>query len=303
MLDQLRPLAVFAKTAELGSFRAAARALSLSPSVVSYHVSELERRLALPLIYRTTRRLSLTADGEKLFAEAQQMVDAAERGLDVLSGRSQSITGSLRLTAPAFLAETAFCTDLAAFSTAHPNVTLTTSFADARSDLLRDGLDVALRIGRLESSTHKVRKLADMHRLLVASTSYAGARPKPRAPKDLASWSYIQLSSRPAEIVLTRARETKPSSISFSPRMSADSATAVRTLALAGAGLATLPEAFVRPEIERGNLVEVLPGWRLPLLPVFAVWPNSTRRAALTHRFLDFMSSRVAALFGLPSNR
>ena len=86
MLDQLRALAVFAKVADLGSFRAAARALGLSPSVVSHHVRELEARLALPLVHRSTRRLALTPDGELLVAEARAMVDAAERGLGAVTG-------------------------------------------------------------------------------------------------------------------------------------------------------------------------------------------------------------------------
>jgi DNA-binding transcriptional LysR family regulator len=179
VLDQLRSLAVFAKVAELGSFRAAARALALSPSVVSHHVGELERRLALPLLYRSTRSIALTPDGEQLVAAAREMVDAAARGLDAVSGRSAAPSGALRLTAPAFLAGTGLSRHLAAFSSKHPNVRLTVSFTDAPRDLLRDGLDLALRIGKLADSTHRTRKLAEMRRVLVASPRYAAARRPP----------------------------------------------------------------------------------------------------------------------------
>ncbi len=302
MLDHLRSLGVFAKVVELGSFRAAARALSLSPSVVSHHVSELERRLALPILYRSTRRLALTPDGEKLFQAAHEMLDAAARGLDAVSGRSESASGVLRLTAPAFLADTTFGHDLAAFTGAHPNVSLTVSFTDAPRDLLRDGFDLALRIGKLKDSTHKTRKLADMRRLLVCSPRYLHSRKTPRTPRDLGTWEYIQLSSRPAEIALTSQRVKKPVTIAFKPRISVDSAAAMRELVLAGAGIAPLPEVLVRADIDGGRLVEVLGSrWQAMLLGVYAVWPGNTQRAGLTLRFIEFMAPRVASLFAASS--
>jgi DNA-binding transcriptional LysR family regulator len=297
MLERLRALAVFAKVAELGSFRAAARALSLSPSVVSHHVSELEGHLSLPLLYRSTRRLALTPDGEKLLAAAREMVDAAERGLDAVSGRSATPTGTLRLTAPAFLAETRFSHDLATFSSAHPKVRLVVSFTDAPRDLLRDGLDLALRVGRLEDSTHKTRKLADMRRVLVGSPRYVGARKPARTPRDLETWDCIQLSSRPAEFTLNAPGTRKAVSVAFTPKVSVDSAAAMRELVIAGAGIATLPDVTARSDIERGRLVEVLPGWRTELLGVHAVWPHNAQRSGLTLRLVEFLGSRVAALF------
>lgn len=296
MLDHLRSLAVFAKVAELGSFRAAARAFSLSPSVVSHHVSELEARLELPLLYRSTRRLALTPDGERLVAAAREMVDAAARGLDAVSGRSASPSGTLRVTAPAFLAQTSLCHDLAAFSHDHPNVRLIASFTDVPRDLLRDGLDLALRIGRLEGSTHKVRKIADMRRVLVGAPRYLRSCKPARTPRDLESWSHIQLSSRPAELALL-APGKKPISIAFTARIAVDSAAAMRELVLEGVGIAMLPEVLVRSDLSQGRLVEVLPGWRAPVLGVYAMWPGNAQRPGLTLRFVEFISGRMAALF------
>jgi DNA-binding transcriptional LysR family regulator len=299
MIDELRALAVFAKVVELGSFRAAARALSLSPSVVSHHVSALEGRLALPLLYRSTRRLALTPHGEQLVAAAREMVDAAARGLDAVGGHSHAPTGTLRVTAPAFLAETSYTTHLAAFCAAHPGVRLVASFSDAPRDLLRDGFDLALRAGRLEASTHKTRKLADMRRLLVAAPRYASAREPPRVPRDLERWDFLHLSSRPAELSLT-APGKKPVVVAFEPRISVDSAAALRELAIAGAGATSLPEVTVRAEVARGRLVELLPEWRIALVGVYAVWPHNAQRSSLTLRFVAFMADRLAALFGDP---
>lgn len=300
MIDQLRALAVFAKVVELGSFRAASRALSISPSVVSHHVSELEAHLSLPLLYRSTRRIALTPDGERLVVAARDMVNAAERGLDAVTGTSRTPTGTLRLTVPAFLAETGFCRDLAAFSTAHPNVELVVTFTDAPRDLLRDGLDLALRVGKLDDSTHKTRKLADMRRVLVGSPRYVNAQTtttRVRAPTDIAHWDFVRLASRAAEVVLTSTGRKKAVRVSFVPRLSVDSAAAMRELVVVGAGIATLPEVVVRADLARGRLVTVLPEWSAALLGVYAVWPSNAQRAGLTLRFVEFMASRIAALF------
>jgi len=296
MIDQLRALAVFAKVVELGSFRAAAKALSVSPSVVSHHVSELERHLSLPLLYRSTRRLALTPDGEKLVGAAREMVDAAERGLDGVSGRSETPTGALRLTVPAFLAGTAFSRDLAAFAAAHPQVALTVSFSELTRDLLRDGFDMAIRMGRLDDSTHKTRKLADMGRLLVASPRYVAARAPLVTPRGLASWDLVQLSSRPAEVTV-QAPGKKAQTVAITPRIAVDSAAAVRELVIAGAGVATLPEVTVRDDLVAGRLVGVLAGWQPASVGVYAVWPGNAQRPGLTMRFIEFISTPMATLF------
>src|SRR5262249_40248342 len=153
-----------------------------------------EARLSTPVLHRSTRRIALTPDGERLLACARQMVEAAERGLDGVS----SAGGSLRVTAPAFLAATDLCRDLAEFSAHHPRLELSISFSETTRDLLRDGFDVALRVGKLADSTHLSRKLTDMRRVLVVARLPKGLR----HPRDLQSCSFVQLSSRPPMVSL-----------------------------------------------------------------------------------------------------
>ncbi len=297
MIENLKALAVFARTVESGTFRAAARALGLSPSVVSHHISELERRLEVPLLYRSTRHLALTPDGERLFHEAREMVAAAERGLDALGERGEGLAGRLRVTAPALLAETRFCRDIGAFTRAHPRVTLALAFTERRQDLLRDGFDVALRIGRLEDSTLKVRRLALMPRVLVASPSYVALHARPRTVRDLDGWDFIQLSAVRPELALIPPGRKTPVVRPYRARAAVDSATALREMAIAGMGVTSLPEVLARRELAQGRLVEVLPSWRLPTLGVYAVWPAGAARPGLTLRFIDFMAEPLAALF------
>lgn len=297
MLDRLRALAVFAKVADVGSFRGAASALSLSPSVVSHHVAALEEQLGVPLLYRSTRRLALTPDGETLLSAARDMVAAAQRGLDALDGRTSTPAGELRLTAPAFLAETSFGRDLAAFSTAHPKVRLVVSFTDAPRDLLRDGFDLALRMGRLTDSSHKSRRVAEMRRALVAAPRYLEGR-QVHDLGALATLDVVHLSSRPPELTLTPPNGKRAVTVAVQPKVSVDSAAAIRELVLAGAGVAALPEVLVRADLSRGRLVELLPRHRLASMAVHAVWPHNAQRPTLTLRFVDFIEPRLQGLFG-----
>ncbi len=297
MLDQLRALAVFAKTADLGSFRAASKALALSPSVVSHHVSELERHVGTPLLYRTTRKLALTPAGADLLTSARAMVEAAERGLDTIAGKTAEAKGTLRLTAPAFFAQTRFPRDLGAFAQAHPAVRIHASFTETRADLLAEGLDLALRIGTREDSSHPSRKLATLHRRVVAGPALLARHVEPRDPRELAAMPMVHLGSRPPEIVLEAPRNKGPVTLAYTPRMTVDNAGAMRELALAGVGVASLPEVLVRRDLQLGRLVELLPDHRLPELPVYALWPRNAQRATLTARFLEFMLPRFERLF------
>jgi len=216
-----------------------------------------------------------------------------------VAGRSASPRGALRLTAPALLAETTFPRDVAAFSHAHPDVRLTLAFSEVRRDLLRDGLDLAIRMGQLDDSSLKVRKLAEMPRVLVAAPSYLEGRATPRTPSDLASWDLVQLSPRPPLVALERGsgKKHEAMSVPVAAKIAVDSAAVMRELVLAGLGVAGLPEVLVRGALERGRLVRVLPQWRMPSVGVFAVWPESGQRPSLTLRFVDFVAPRISALF------
>lgn len=289
---------MFARVVEHGSIRGAARVLALSPSVVSHHVRTLEERVGLALLYRTTRKLVLTPAGERLAGEAHAMVAAAERGLDEARGLSATTGGALRVTLPGFLSETRLARDVAEFAAAHPRVALTLGFSEVPRDLLDDGFDLAIRFGNLEDSTHRTRGLAEMRRVLVAAPGLLAERGRPRAPAELASWPFVHLGSRaPSLRVRHAAREVE---VAYQPRVVVDSAIAMRALMLAGAGAATLPELLVRDDVRDGHAVELLPGWQVASVPVQAVWPQATVKAALTLRFLDFLGPRVAALFDGP---
>jgi DNA-binding transcriptional LysR family regulator len=287
MIDDLRAMAVFAKTVESGSFRAAATAMNLSPSVVSHHVSQLEERLGVALLYRSTRRLSLTQDGIALFEHAKLMLAAAENGLNAITRRSGEPIGTLSVTLPAFLARSPLVERIAEFAKACPKVRLAMDFSDLKQDLIRDAIDLAIRIGPLQDSGLKSRKLFDIERRLVIAPAAMGKQ-YPLVPEDLRDWSWIGLRMRPNHRTLTNA-QGEARQISFEPRVVVNSLDAVCQLAIAGLGLATPPAFLVEDDIRRGRLVEPLSEWSISSLGAYAVWPPNAARESLTYRLVQFL--------------
>lgn len=291
MLDQLRQIAIFAKTVDHGSFRGAARALDISPSVVSHHIAQLEDQLGTALLYRSTRKLSLTEDGKRLLTEAHAMIGAAEAGLQAVADRSRDPSGMLNVTLPAVLAQSHLVDRIAAFSAAHPKIRLVLDFTDLRREIIGAGIDVAIRMGRLEDSTLKARKLYDVDRILIAALSYAEKHPQPTTPEDLLDWAWLSLS--PVRLKPEFRREGyQDVRLSPKPRVDVNDAHALYQLAKAGAGLATVPAFLADADVSTGVVKKILPEWQLDPIDVFAVWPSNAPKESLTGFFLDALSKR-----------
>ena len=291
MLDQLRQIAIFAKTVDHGSFRAAAKALRLSPSVVSHHVTQLEQTLGTALIYRSTRKLALTPDGEKLLSAAHAMMTAAEDGLQAVSSETQSPSGLLRITLPAVLAQSGLVDRMAAYSVAFPNVRLSLDFADVRRELIGDGFDIAIRMGWLEDSALMARKLFDVQRRLVASAGYCEARPEPASPADLTEWDWLELA--PVWHKKPEFRNGSQRVVIARPdsRISVNDAQALHRLTRHGAGLAIIPDFLIEEDVKTGKLNVVLPDWTVAPVGTYAVWPSNAPREGLVKHFVDYLAA------------
>lgn len=290
MLEKLRQLAIFAKTVEYGSFRSAARALQLSPSVVSHHITQLEEALGTPLLYRSTRRLSLTHDGEVLLASAGRMLDAAVEGLKAVSEASPQPSGALRVTAPAVLAQSELVDCIARFAIAYPNVQLTLDFTDTRRDLVSDGFDVAIRMGKLKDSTLKSKRLYDVDRDLVAASRYLEDKPAPATPSDIEDWNWIALSP----VLRKKHTFSRPGSgaVAIRPQaqIAVNSAYAIRRLVRSGIGLGIVPSFLVESDLQGGEVRRVLPRWKIDPIAVYAVWQPNVTKQGLVSRFVNEIS-------------
>ncbi len=288
MLDDFRALAIFVAVADEGGFSQAGRALRVSTSVVSHHISKLEERLGVALFFRTTRSMSLTAEGRSMLEYARRMVEAKQAAIDSLAFDAEEPVGSLRVTITTFGADTWVYQRLLDFAKRFRRVALEVYMTDTAVDLVKGGYDLGVRFGVLKDSSLKSRRVGDFKRVLVGAPEYLRQRPPISAVDDLKHCDFIAVGQLPTGIELKKGRKTE----SFSPhkpRIQVNSVGAARAAIIAGLGIQRLPSSAVQDALDDGSLVRVLPDWELPLLGVHAIWPEVGPRKQLTQRLIDFL--------------
>jgi len=288
MIDELRSMAIFAETIKQGSFRAAAKELKLSPSVVSYQVTQLEKFVGTALIYRSTRNLSLTSEGRMLYQYALKMIQAAHQGLSQVTSEKQVLRGSLTLTLPSALIKSEISKRISQFSQLHPCLNLKLFYTDNRQDLIHKGIDLAFRAGEMDDSSLMCKRIGEINRKLVCSYDYLKENKKPTSPLELTKWNWIKLDMLPNYRVLINSDGEK-NEISFESNISVNSVEAMTQLCINGAGVATPPDFLIEREIKNNLLVELLPNWQVEPIPLYAVWPSNIFQNSSTKRLLDFL--------------
>lgn len=293
MIEKLRSMAIFATVVDQGTFRAAALHLGLAPSRVSQAVSDLEKDIGVTLLYRSTRRISMTQEGRVLHEKARAMLDAAESGLDAINPTSTEPSGSLRVTAPAFVTQTGLMDAFAKFSKAYPKILLQLNFSDQPFNLIKDGFDVAIRAGWLEDSEFMTRSIGNTERLLVASPDYYASQTTPKHPSDLATWDWVKFLMRPDHTEMTSSGG-EVVSVAEKSHIWVNSAEALYEFAVRGLGLTVLPENLACRGIDRGELIHVLPDWSVRAMGLHVVWVDQSRRENLTMIFVRFLAENSA---------
>ncbi len=289
MIEHLRHIAIFARVVDEGSFRAAAKAIGLAPSRISETVSDLEDFLGVTLLYRTTRKIALTNEGRMFYARASEMLRSAETGLNELNALSLEPVGALRVSMPAFMSSSALATAIAEFVRRHPQVALSVSFTDGRTDLLEDGYDVNIRAGWLDDSSMMSRKLGESARALVAGTEYVANRPRPSHPSELEDWDWLRYKHR-SEYTTLYGPGDDAVKVLGQARLEVDSIDALYHFTCQNLGAAVLPEHLAARGEAEDKLVRLLPDWQLIPLGFFAVWPDTSRRESLTLLFVRFLA-------------
>lgn len=291
MIDYLKPMAVFARVVDVGSFRGAARALGLSPSRVSETVSELESHLGVTLLNRTTRKIALTHEGRQFYTRVKEMLRISETGIDELNALSHGPVGSLRVSLPAFFASGPITAAIAQFTALHPKVAFSVNYTDSPVGLVDTGFDLSIRVGWLDDSSMMSRKLGEGERFLVAGRDYAAARAMPERPSDLESWTWIRFKHRSDGTSFTDA-DGAVEKVTGQAQIEVDSIDALYHMAVQNAGVTVLPSFLAERGIETGSLVRLLPHWTLRPLGIFAVWPGSARRENLTLLFVRYLADQ-----------
>jgi len=294
-MQSLTDIAIFVKVVELSSFTAAADALEMSQPVVSKSVTRLEEKLGARLLNRTTRRLSLTEAGSELYRRSVRALEEIENAeLEVARFQTEP-RGTLRVSAPMSFSILHLGSAIQPFLDRNPGVTLELTLDDRQVDLVEEGFDVAIRIGRLQESSLVARKITPCRQVLCAAPSYLAKRGTPMQPEDLLEHNCIVYS------FLANAREWRLIDaagelhvVPINGSIHSNNGLVNRAAAVAGAGIVQLPTFYIGDQLRSGELKPILCQFRPPDIAVYAVYPERRNLTPKVRAFVDFL----AATFG-----
>ncbi|MBJ6765001.1 LysR family transcriptional regulator [Myxococcaceae bacterium JPH2] len=293
LFDDLLGLACFARVVEHRSFSRAATVLGVSKSVVSSRVSRLETRVGERLLIRTTRKLSVTDAGLKVYSHVSRMLQEAGAAT---RGASDAERGTLRLNAPVSFAQMYLAAPLARFLAAHPHTTVEVSLSDRLVDLVEERVDVALRISRLRDSSLVARRLASTALHVCASPAYLKRRGTPERPEDLLHHDCLRYSHLRMQDEWRFYGPEGRIPIPVSGPLAAGNGSMLREAVAHGVGLAVLPRFMVAEDLRSGRLVTVLDDFAPRPVSIYAVHASGRAPAPRVRALLDVLAAefRVA---------
>jgi DNA-binding transcriptional LysR family regulator len=289
----------FTQVVDRGGFARAARALGIPRSRLSRHVIALESRLNVRLIHRSTRRFAVTEIGQEVYRHAAAMLTEADAALDAVELARAEPRGTLRVSCPVALAQWALAPILPEFLVRFPTVRLQLHVSNRRVDVLSEGFDAALRVRSQPSGEDGLvmRGFRQFEEFLVASRAYLARAGEPQSPAELAGRETLdyagELDRGPWELKGPGGERTQAE---HSPRMVCHDFVVLRTAALAGLGIARLPESVVRGDLQSGALTRVLPGWMGPLGILHVVFPSRRGMLPAVRAFVDFLAQRLPGM-------
>ncbi|TIQ88942.1 MAG: LysR family transcriptional regulator [Mesorhizobium sp.] len=293
-MDRQETMAVFLAVVEEGDFSAAARRLRMTPSAVSKIIGRLESRLGVRLLQRSTRRISLTAEGSTYADSARRILnDIKEAEIAVQPGAEPR--GRLRVSLPSAFGHRLIVPMLPAFIDRHPAVELELMFTDAIVDLLAEATDVAVRVAAHSDSRLVMRRLAPNRRVICASPRYLERHGMPTTPDDLQGHICLGVTARGGLNVWEFDGPNGLQSMRIRSPIEANSTEALRRLALAGIGIIRMSEILVGPDIKAGRLTALLTGYNHPDgAPICAVYPPGRILSPRVRVFVDFLAEQFA---------
>ncbi|WP_425259310.1 LysR family transcriptional regulator [Rubrivivax sp. RP6-9] len=276
-MQGLQQLIAFAETAKHGGFAAAAREQGVAPSTLAKAVARLEASLGVKLFHRTTRLVTLTPDGERLFQRCQRVLAEVDDLRAEAAGTRAEPSGTLRIDMPVYYGRCFVMPLLQRLAMRHPELRLDLRLTDARVDLVRDGVDLAVRIGPLQDSTLVARRVDQQALVLVASPAYLKAHPAPRRLEDLAAHRAVvfRLPSSGRDRPWQFRQRGTPVEMTPRAHVRISETEGLVQAAKLGLGICQLPDMLVEDDLARGALVELLPTVRPESMPIHLVYPSS----------------------------
>ncbi|NRB56255.1 MAG: LysR family transcriptional regulator [Salinicola sp.] len=295
-MDRLDAMTLFVRIVESGSFTKAANALDIPRATATLAIQQLESRLGVRLLERTTRQVRPTPEGEAFHERCVHLLAELEDAEAIVRPVSTTPSGVLRVEMHGAHAQLIVLPHIQAFHELQPKLTLVLTSGDRRVDLIGEGVDCAVRAGIPDDSSLIARKLTDMTQVICASPAYLESAGRPSHPDELRAHRVVRFFSGNGAIdsTLELVIDGRTQLFEASGWITVNDAANYVECARQGCGMIQLPRFHVAPELERGELVEILPDWPKPTLPLYVVYPQRRQLSPRVKVFLDWLTSIYA---------
>ena len=292
-MSELEEIKVFIQLVESQSATKAAEQLGLANSAISRRLKDLEQRLGVQLIRRTTRRMSLTEPGEIYYQRCRQILENLEEAQAEITHSKNFLKGRLRIATPVTFGVNHLAPAIAAFMYQYPDIEVDLDMSDRRVDLVEEGFDVAIRIGNLEDSTLIAKQLAPVSHVICASPDFFQQHGIPQKPEDLQNISGLCYGNlkKPDTWVYQNSQGEK-GEVKVALKMKSNNGDALREAAIAGLGVICEPSFIVHDAIKRGLLTAALRDYKWYNMNVYAIYPQTKYLPTKVRRFIDFLIQR-----------
>jgi DNA-binding transcriptional LysR family regulator len=296
----LERMRTFVRIADRGSLSAVGRELGIGQSTVSRHLRELEEAVGVPLLSRTTRRITLTDEGSRYYANCLQILRLVEQAGNEARGARGAPSGTIRLSCTAAFGILHISPLVFAFQDRYPDISVDLSLTDERIDLVREGVDIALRLGPVTDSSMKLRPLGQSQRLLVAAPNYLAARGRPTAPQDLSGHEGIRMTNvAGSDTLVLRGPDGERHAVPFGGRFRIDHGLAAREALTAGRGIAPAHRWLVQDLLDEGRLEAILPAYSLPSVPLSMLIVAERAGISRVRLLVLFLAEQLARMPGI----
>ncbi len=292
-MDKFLEMKTFAAVVDGGSFVQAADALVMSKPAVSRHVAELEQRLGVRLLQRTTRKLSLTEEGRLFYGRCKTVLADVEVAEEEITAQSIAVKGLIRVNVPVSFGLWQLAPLWPDFMSRFPDVELDITLADRMVDLVEEGYDLAVRIARLPNSSLVSRKLASTRLVLCASPAYLKKHGRPKQPSDLTAHAVLSYSLLATGDQWNFDGPDGPVSVTVKPVMRTNSGDTCVAAARKHKGVVLQPSFMVQADLHSGALVELMPGYQSIAFGIFAVYPTRQYVSPKVRALIDFLAKAL----------
>ncbi|MDT8345185.1 MAG: LysR family transcriptional regulator [Thermohalobaculum sp.] len=293
-MDRFEDMRCFVQVADQGSVTRAADAMGIAPSAVSRRLKELELRLGVQLLARTTRRMSLTEAGQTFCERARRILADVDEAESEVSDRSRMLAGQLRIAAPLTFGVAHLSPIITEFVSAHPEIAVDVDLSDRIVDLVGEGFDLAVRIGALRDSSLVARKICDVRVAVAAAPGFLDRHGRPARPEDMRDWPALAyVGSERADIWRFQRPDGTEGAVQMPVRMRANNGTVLRQAAAAGLGVVIQPSFILCEAVAAGQLEPILTDHRWPEIAIYAVYPQTRHLSAKARAFIDFLRARI----------